>query len=257
MTQGYSHGELPLYYETHGSPRGDRPSLLLIHGGGSTIESNWGLLIPSLAGGREIIALEWQGHGRTGTIDRVPSFEATADDIAVLLDELGRGPVDVLGFSNGGQIAMQLAVRRPELVHRLIAASAPYRPDGMIDGFWAGLEGATFADLPHPYVEADLAVSGDPAHVRQLFDLDRTLMLSFTAWPDALPASITAPTLVVGGDRDVVTTQHLARLARLIPGARLLIVPGTHGSYLGEVLDGSQAELDRTLPHLIEFLDAD
>lgn len=252
---GFSAGELPLYYEFHGET-GPRPPLLLIHGGGSTIESNWGGLIEALPH-RELLSVELQGHGRTGTIARTPSFEASADDVAALLDELGHGPVDVLGFSNGGQVAMQLAARRPELVRRLIVASAPYRRDGMIDGFWAGLEGGTFDHLPAPYKDADLAVSGDPDHARQMFELDRGLMLAFADWSDELPASIAAPTLVVVADRDVVTVEHIVRLSRLIPDARLLVVPGIHGDYLGELLaaGGSTAALDRTLPFLTAFLD--
>jgi pimeloyl-ACP methyl ester carboxylesterase len=164
---------------------------------------------------------------------------------------------DVLGFSNGGQVAMQLAARHPGRVRRLIAASAPFRRDGMVDGFWAGLEGAAFAQLPPAYVEADLAASGDPGHARRMFDLDRDLMLGFTDWPDAIPGSITAPTLVVGGDRDVVTVEHLTTLSHLIPDARLLIVPGGHGDYLGELASssGDTSSLERILPLLTAFLD--
>jgi pimeloyl-ACP methyl ester carboxylesterase len=98
--------------------------VLLIHGGGSTIESNWGRLIPELSRSRPVWAVELQGHGRTAASHRTPSFEASADDVARLLDEIDVGPVDVLGFSNGGQVAMQLAARRPDTVRRLIVASA-------------------------------------------------------------------------------------------------------------------------------------
>jgi pimeloyl-ACP methyl ester carboxylesterase len=164
------------------------------------------------------------------------SFEGSADGVASLLDELSIGKVDVLGFSNGGQVAMQLAIRHPAIVRRLIAASAPFRRDGMVEGFWDGLAAATYIDLPQPYRDADLAVSGDPAHAENMFRLDRELMLTgFTDWPDALVSSITAPTLVAAGDRDVVRTEHSVRLASLIPNARLLIMPGTHGDYLGEL----------------------
>ncbi|MEV4348427.1 alpha/beta hydrolase [Actinoplanes sp. NPDC049596] len=239
-----------LYSEWHG--QGDRP-LLLIHGGGSTIESNWGRLIPALAGRRRILAVELQGHGRTETGDGPASFEKSADDVAALLDET----VDVLGFSNGGQVALQLAIRHPGRVRRLIAASAAYRRDGMIDGFWEGMAAGTFADLPQPYRDADLAVSGDPGHAERMFHLDREQMLTgFQDWPEEQLASITAPTLVVAADRDVVRTEHTVRLASLIPGARLLIVPGNHGDYLGELLSaGDPGPLQRTLPFLVDFLD--
>ncbi|MFI7600251.1 alpha/beta fold hydrolase [Actinoplanes sp. NPDC049681] len=254
---GYSSADLPLYFEWHGTPHASRPPLLLVHGGGSTIESTWGRLIPALRDSRRMLAVELQGHGRTGPGDRPASFEGSADGVATLLAELATGPVDVLGFSNGGQVAMQLAVRHPAAVRRLVVASAPFRRDGMADGFWDGLAAATYADLPEPYREADLAVSGDPAHAELMFHLDRELMLTgFTDWPEALVASIAAPTLVVAGDRDVIRVEHVVRLASLIPGARTLILPGNHGDYLGELAAAEDTgPLARFLPFLADFLD--
>ena len=255
---GYSSAKLPLYFEWHGKSPSSRPLLLLLHGGGSTIESNWGRLIPALESSRRMLAVELQGHGRTGSGDQAASFEGSADGVAALLDELSAGPVDVLGFSNGGQVGMQLAIRHPRAVRRLIVASAPFRRDGMVDGFWDGLAGATYADLPEPYREADLAVSGDPAHAERMFHLDRELMLTgFADWPDSLVASITAPTLVVTADRDVIRADHAVLLASLIPNARLLIVPGNHGDYLGELLAAAEdpGPLRRALPFLVNFLD--
>jgi pimeloyl-ACP methyl ester carboxylesterase len=206
-----------------------------------------------------MLAVELQGHGRTGSDDRPASFEGSADGVAALLEELSAGPVDLLGFSNGGQVGMQLAIRHPYAVRRLIVASAPFRRDGMVDGFWDGLAAATYADLPEPYREADIAVSGDPAHAERMFHLDRELMLTgFTDWPDALVASIAAPTLVVAGDHDVIRAEHAVLLASLIPDSRLLIVPGSHGDYLGELAAaaGDPGPLRRALPFLADFLDA-
>ncbi|MEV6963746.1 alpha/beta fold hydrolase [Hamadaea sp. NPDC051192] len=257
--RGYSSSSLPLYYEWHGESSGSEPPLLLIHGGGSTIESNWGRLIPALAPSRRLLAVELQGHGRTGSGVGPASFEGSAEGLAELLTELAAGPVDVLGFSNGGQVAVQLAARHPKLVRRLVVASAPFRRDGMIDGFWEGLANATYADLPEPYRAADLAVSGDPGHAERMFHLDRELMLTgFTDVPISVVASITAPTLVVAADRDVVRPAHAALLASLIPHARLLIVPGNHGDYLGELASADDpGPLERTLPFLIGFLTED
>ena len=256
--RGYSSADLPLYYEWHGTAGAARPALLLLHGGGSTIESNWGRLIPALRGQRRLLAVELQGHGRTSAGAGPASFEGSADGVAALLKELGVAPVDVLGFSNGGQVALQLAIRHPGSVRRLVVASAPYRRDGMIDGFWDGLAAATYHDLPAPYREADLAVSGDPRHAERMFHLDRELMLTgFQDFPDELVASIAAPTLVVGADQDVVRVGHAAGLASLIPGARLLIVPGNHGGYLGETLAAADdpGALQRTLPFITGFFD--
>jgi pimeloyl-ACP methyl ester carboxylesterase len=255
---GFSSAHLPLYFEWHGKADGSRRPLLLVHGGGATIESNWGQLLSALVDSRRLLAVELQGHGRTGSGDHAASFEGSADGVAALLEELAVGPIDVLGFSNGGQVAMQLAIRHPAAVHRLVVASAPFRRDGMIDGFWEGLAAATFADLPEPFREADLKVSGDPGHAERMFHLDRDLMLTgFTDWPEDAVASITAPTLVMAADQDVIRLEHTMLLASLIPDARLLIVPGNHGDYLGESAAsmGDDSRLRRTLPFLVDFLD--
>ena len=196
-----------LHHEWHGDPDSPRPPLLLLHGGGSTIASNWGLLLPRLAPSRSLLAVELQGHGRTPTGDGPASFERSADDVARLLARLAVGPVDVLGFSNGGQVALQLAARHPELVRRLIAASAPFRRAGMIDGFWEGLAAGTFDDLPAPYRQADVAVSRDPEHARRMFDLDRDLMLGFEDFPDAVIASWRGPV----GAEQLTTFKYVVR----------------------------------------------
>ncbi|MFF2050990.1 alpha/beta fold hydrolase [Leifsonia sp. NPDC058194] len=247
-----------LHHEWHGDPDSPHPPLLLIHGGGSTIDSNWGLLLPLLTPARSVLAIELQGHGRTSAGDGPASFERSADDVAALLSSLHCGPVDVLGFSNGGQVGLQLAGRHPGSVRRLIAASAPFRRSGMVEGFWEGLAAGTFDDLPEPYRRADAAVSHDPEHARRMFELDRALMLGFEDFPDAFVASIAAPTLVVVADRDVVRVEEAVALTALLPDARLLVVPGTHGDYLGELLAaaGDAGPLRRTLPFLLAHLDA-
>lgn len=246
-----------LHREWYGDEDSPHPPLLLIHGGGSTIPSNWGMLIPHLERSRSLLAVELQGHGRTPAGDREPSFEESADDVAAVLDELRLAPVDVLGFSNGGQVALHLAARHPERVRRLVLASTPVRREAMVDGFWEGLEAGRFEDLPAVYAEADLVVSRDPQHARRMFELDRRLMLGFTDFPDDLIASVAAPTLVVGADSDVIRAGHFVEVAERLPDARLLIMPGGHGDYLGEALaaGGDDRALRAFLPLLRRFLD--
>lgn len=245
-----------LHREWHGDEDSPLPPLLLIHGGGSTITSNWGMLLPLLEPSRSVLAVELQGHGRTPAGDRAPSFEASADDVDAVLAELALGLVDVLGFSNGGQVALQLAARHPARVRRLVLASTPFRRDGMIDGFWEALAGGRFDDMPRVFVDADRAVNADPAHARRMFELDQQLMLGFQDFPDELIAGVSAPTLVIGADRDVIRAAHLLRLAELLPDARLLIVPGGHGDYLGEQLAaaGDSGPVRALVPYLLDFL---
>jgi pimeloyl-ACP methyl ester carboxylesterase len=257
MTEGQgADARIPLHHEVAGEPS-DHPTLLLVHGGGSTIVTNWSGLIPAVAPTRRMVAVELQGHGRTPATERPAGFDRSADDVAALLGELGEGPVDVLGFSNGGNVAMRLAERHPQLVRRLILASVPFARSGMVDGFWEGLEGATVDDMPDVYRGADLAIHGSTAHLQQLFELDRDLMLGFVDVTAAELARITVPALVVGGDRDVVRVEHLVELSRLLPDARLLIVPSGHGDYLGEAFasGGDHTLLAATLPLLLRFLD--
>lgn len=248
-----------LYREIHGAAEDRRTPLLLIHGGGSTITTNFGALLPELTASRQVVAVELQGHGHTPSADRPFTFENSADDVAALLDELGLGPVDVLGFSNGGNVAMRLAMRHPALVRRQVVCSAFYRRDGMVDGFWYAQENATADDLPRLYRDADAAINPDPVHQRQLFELDSELMRGFVDWSDDELAGMTITTLVVAGDRDVVRTEHSAAMAGRIPAARLLILPAGHGDYLGEEFasDGDLAAMHVTLPWILRFLDLD
>lgn len=188
---------IDLYYDLHGESRPGTTPLLLIHGGGSTIGTNWGLLIPAVAPTRQLIAVELQGHGHTPSHpERTATFEDSADDIAALLRYLDIGPVDVLGFSNGGSTAMRLTMRHPGLVRRQIVASAQYRRAGMIDGFWDGLSTADISAMPEQYLLADQAINLDePEHQQLLFELDSRQMLNFLDWSPHELAAMTAPTL--------------------------------------------------------------
>ena len=246
-----------LYYEFHGESRAGTAPLLLIHGGGSTIGTNWSAVLPSLTPSRLVIAVELQGHGHTPNSTRAYTFENSAEDVAALLTSLGLGPVDVLGFSNGGNVALRLAMAHPHLVRRQIVASAFFRRAGMVDGFWANMASADIRSMPDLYVEADRAINPDPAHQQQLFDLDTTQMRNFVDWPTDEFARMNVPTLYVCADRDVVRVEHVVEMAQLTPGARLLVLPATHGDFLGEALAaaGDPTAMQATIPWLLAFLD--
>ncbi len=247
---------IELYYEIHGAPAPGTVPLVLVHGGGSTIGTNWAAILPHLAATRQVLAVELQGHGHTPNADRPYTFENSAADVAALLRTLDIEQVDVLGFSNGGNVAMRLAMRHPHLVRRQIVASAFYRREGMIDGFWEGMRTADITSMPEVYLSADRALNPDPAHQRQLFDLDTSQMRDFTDWSDAELTAMTTPTLYIGGARDVMRVEHFVTMARLTPDAELLIVPTGHGEYLGELLasDGDLSAMQATLPWLLAFL---
>jgi pimeloyl-ACP methyl ester carboxylesterase len=229
---------LQMYYEIYGQGQ----PLVLIHGGGSTIESNFSRLIPLLSKDHQLIAIEEQGHGHTKSIDRPFTFENSADDIAALLDYLKIARADVLGFSNGGSIAMRLAGRHPNKVASVIVASAMFRRDGMVKGFWEGMNHVTLENMPKPLQDADRKINPDPKHLDQLFRQDSKRIQSFKDWPESDLTSIQAPTLILIGDQDVITAEHAVKMSRLFPRGRLAILPANHGSYLGEVMSSGPSD---------------
>ena len=126
----------------------------------------------------------------------------------------------------------------------------------MPDEFWDGMAKATLDDMPDTYKDADRRLNPEPGHLERLFELDRQRILGFAGWSDDELGTITAPTLVVSADRDVVTAGYAARMAGAIPGSRLLIVPGGHGDYLGEqaASGGDLRTMHATVPFLLRFL---
>ncbi|HEY7481827.1 MAG TPA: alpha/beta hydrolase [Gemmatimonadales bacterium] len=225
---------LQLYYEVHGEPRPGRVPLVLIHGGGSSIHVTWDVVIPLLARNRMVMAFDEQGHGRTRAIDRPFTFENSAADAAALLDYLRVERADVMGFSNGGSIALRLGLRHPDKVRKLVVISTQYRRDGMVAGFWDGFQDARLEMMPKSLRDFDLQMN-DPQHLQQMFDQDLKRMAGFQDWPDEDLTRIAAPTLVMVGDRDVVTIEHAVRMSKLISAAQLLVVPGSHGEFLGQL----------------------
>ena len=150
---------LKMYYEVHGSGN----PLVLLHGGGSTIESTFGRILPELARAHQVIAVELQAHGHTLDIDRPLSFEQDADDVAALLKQLKIEKVDVMGFSNGGTTALQIAIRHPELVNRLVLLAAAFKRSGMQPGFFDGFQNASLEkSMPQPLKDAYLRANPDP-----------------------------------------------------------------------------------------------
>lgn len=126
---------IKMYYEIHGKGN----PLVLIHGGGSTIETTFGNILPMLAKHYTCIAAELQAHGHTTDRDAPESFEQDADDVAALLKQLNINKAGIFGFSNGGSTALQVAIRHTELVDKIIVAAGAYKREGFINGFFEGM----------------------------------------------------------------------------------------------------------------------
>jgi pimeloyl-ACP methyl ester carboxylesterase len=186
------------------------------------------------------------------------AFETSADDVAALLRHLKIAKADLFGFSNGASVALQVAIRHPDLVRKMVFASSITKRDGAPPQFWEYMKHAEFSNMPQPLKDAFLRVNPDETKLRTMHDKDAERMRRFTDVPDSLVASVRVPTLIVLGDRDVPTPAHGVELARLIPGARLLLLPGGHGDYIGELVmtqkETRQPELTAGL--IEEFLDA-
>ncbi len=219
---------LKMYYEIHGAANPEIPPLVLLHGGGSTIETSFGKVLPSFAKTRRVIAFEQQGHGHTADIaDRPFSFEQSADDTAALLRYLDVEKADIFGYSNGGSIALQIAIRHPKLVRKLIIVSAMYKRDGLNPEFWESMKHATLGNMPAELKEAYLKVAPHPDRLQSFHDKSVRRMLEFRDWRPEDIRSIDAPTMVMIGDSDVVRPEHAVEMFRLLPHARLAVLPGT------------------------------
>ncbi len=220
-----------MYYEIHGKGK----PLVLIHGGGSTIQTTFGQLIPLLEENYQLIAMDLQAHGRSTDRDADLSFEQDADDVAALLAELTIPQAHFLGFSNGGTTALQIALRHPNLVDKLILGSTLAKRSGVPDWFWSFMEQASLENMPDLLKKAYLEVAADPAGLQIMHDRDAKRMVNFRDISDELIASVKAPTLLIIGDRDIISPEHALEMHRLLPNSRLAIIPGGHGEYIGEI----------------------
>jgi pimeloyl-ACP methyl ester carboxylesterase len=215
-----------MYYEIQGEA--SAVPLVLLHGGGDTIETSFGRLLPALARDRQVIAFEQQGCGRTADIEGRPfSFEQSADDAVALLDYLRIDRADLFGFSNGGSIALHVAMLRPQLVRRLVVITALMKRDWADPQFWESMKNAQLDAMPAVLREAYLKVAPHPENLESFFYKARNRMRDFRDVPDEMIRTITAPTLVISSDRDVMRPEGAVALFRLLPHAQLAILPGT------------------------------
>jgi pimeloyl-ACP methyl ester carboxylesterase len=243
-----------MYYELHGS--GD--PLVLIHGGGSTIQTTFGNLLPLLAKNHQVIAVELQAHGHTSDRDAPESFDQDAADVAALLKQLNISGANIFGFSNGGNTAMKIAITHPECVNKLIIASSFYKREGIPAGFWKGMENAQFSDMPQVYKDEFLKIRNDQQALLTMFHKDAERMKNFKDWPKEDLQSIKAPALLIAGDQDIMLVEHTVEMHRLLANSRLAILPGTHGSFIAEAMTGkTDSKVPELLVELInEFLKA-
>jgi pimeloyl-ACP methyl ester carboxylesterase len=238
-----------MYYEEGG----DGSPLVLLHGGMLSIDLNYATLIPGLTTRHQVIGVELQGHGRTADIDRPITPAALAGDVIGLLDHLGLDRVHVMGHSMGAAVALELAVSYPDRVRSIVPASASVRLDGMHEDLSDPDKQALSTRMPTEQDFADMQdtyrrLSPHPEHFDEFLARLSQSSADLEGWSDEQLTGITAPTLLVIGDRDFTTVEHGAVMLELIPGSQLAVLPGT--THL-EVTRRS----DLLLPMLAAFLD--
>ncbi|WP_405730739.1 alpha/beta hydrolase [Streptomyces sp. NBC_00028] len=231
MTMPYAKvNGLEMYYEIHGAAHGDDRPLVLLHGGATTIGLSFDAVLPALSADRQVIAPEFQGHGHTADTDRDLTVPHLASDVVALLDELGVPQADFLGYSLGGLTALEIAVRHPDRVGRLVLVSAPYTQDGMRDEIRAPdytspllPTQADFQDMAAGYA----AVAPHPEHFETFLGKVSAAAHAPLPWAADDLRGLTSPVLLLIGDSDFVRVEHAAEMQSLIPDARLAVLPGT------------------------------
>jgi pimeloyl-ACP methyl ester carboxylesterase len=225
---------MKMYYEVSGV--GD--PLIVLHGAYMNIPS-MGDIIPKLAKTHKVYAIEFQGHGRTTDIDRPITYQHLADDVAAFMNHLGLKKADVFGYSMGAAAGLMMAIRHPEKINRLIAASVAYDLEGWQPAFKAAIPQMTVEMIVNmPFAEDYRKLAPDPkgfpALVKKLIALEKEPM----AWKEEVK-KLKTPILIIAGDADVMTLEHTVSLFRLLGGgimgdmgeplpvSRLAILPAT------------------------------
>ena len=245
---------IKLYYEIHGKGR----PLVLLHGGLGAIEM-FGPNLPTLAKGRQLIAVDLQGHGRTADIDRPLSVALMADDIAALIKHLGIDSADVMGYSLGGGVALLTAIRHPEVVRKLVVVSTPFRRNGFYPDILVQQAQVTAASAEQmkqtPMYQLYASIAPRPDDwARLLGKIGDAMKVDFDFSEQI--KGIKATTLVVAGDADIFPPAHAVEMFGLLgggqrdggwdgsgqPKSRLAILPGlTHYTMANAPALGSTA----------------
>ncbi len=254
---------LDLYYELHGNGQ----PLVVLPGSFWTIEA-LGELVPQLATTRRVIAVELQGHGHTADIERPLRYEWMADDIAALISHLGLEQADIFGYSMGGGVALQTAIRHPELVRKLAVASTAFKRDGWYPEDLAAMSAISAeAFAGTPIHDAYLRTSPRPEAWPTFVAKVRQLVTSDYDWTAGV-AALKTPTLILVGDADGLRLSHVVEFFGLLGGGQgdgdlsglprssLAVLPATTHVGWAPPYHGILTRTHLLLPILTEFLDA-
>jgi pimeloyl-ACP methyl ester carboxylesterase len=253
-TTGYAPvNGLELYYEVHG--KGE--PIVLLHGSFMTITNNWPDAIARLSKTRKVIVVELQGHGRTADIARDFSYEALADDVAALLGHLKIKRADVLGYSMGGGVALQVAIRHPEVVRKVVSISSVFRYDGWVKAavdVFASFDPAMLRGSPLETEYKKLSPTPDKfeTFVKRVIAMDAK---HYDFGAEKLKAT-KAPILFIHGDADGVRLEHIAEMYRLKGGEVMGDMQPRAASRLAILPDTTHVTLMNKLDVIVPLVDA-
>lgn len=209
-----------LYYEIRGSGR----PLLLLHGGGASVSASFSHQLEAFAANHQIIAPEQAGQGHSPAIHGPLSYTEMMEDTAALLEQLQVEDVDVVGWSDGGILALMLALKHPHLVHRVVISGTNISPDGLVD---AEIDAMRTVDIPSvratAFNENTVATENADEKLRQLW-LSAPTAHELNV---ALLKQLNKPVLVLAGDHDVIKLDHTMQIYQALPQAQLSVLPDT------------------------------
>ncbi len=233
---------LKMYYEIHdpGKTTATFP-LVLLHGSFSATETSFGRVLPRIEKTRQVISIEQQGHGHTADTNRPLSIEQMGEDTVELLRQIGIPQVDLFGYSLGSGIALDIAIRHPEVVHKLVlAGGVSYTRAGFHPGMMEGMETLKPEMLMGtPFYDEYMQIAPHPEDFPKLVEKVKSMDRNLHDWAPEEIASILAPALLIIGDADIVRPEHVVEMFRLfgggisgdtpagLPPSRLAILPGT------------------------------
>jgi len=238
-----------IFYQTSG----DGEPLLLLHGGFGTVE-DFSSQIPELSKHFRVVAFERPGHGHTADTKEPFSFDTMTEYAIDFIEALGLGPTNLLGWSDGAIIALLISISRPDFVKCLISVGGMFNTSSVPSQDQDWIRKATPESFrksqPMLVRRYDEASPDGPAHFPVVFEKTKRLWLTEPDIQKEELAKITAPTLVMAGDRDAIIPEHTLELFKSIKGAQLSVIPGTTHFLLSE----KPATANRVI---LEFLLAD
>lgn len=231
-----------IYYEIHG----EGPPLILLHGGLTSVEA-WFCQLPTLAARFRVVAVDLRGHGRSTLGSQPFTYRLLAEDVLQVMQALDITTAHIVGWSDGGNVGLIIAVLHPERVQRLVALGANFHPGGLTAEAQNSMQSATPSN--HSLITKLLykCVSPNPGGWETLWYRTTTMWRNYPQLSINDLATIESPTLIIQGENDLVTADHGREMTNAIPNAELAIVPRAGHNLLFTAAEESTALIDKFL----------